>query len=273
MTAAVTRRDRAGQPIAPEQAITAAEALDAYTRGGAVAVGLEDVLGTIAAGLWADLAVLSGDPLATPADELSAITVEQTWLGGAVRLRTRMNTTRTSSTSAAQWVDAANGGTWDVVNPATEEVVATVPFGTAADCARRDRRRRTPPSTDWSRAHRRTSAARCWTSAAASSAPTLDALGAHHGARERQAARAGARRVERDRRPARVVRRGGQACLRPGHPVARRRPSGCWCSSSRSASSGSSPPGTSRPGTSRGPAARRWRPAARSSSAPPSTRR
>jgi acyl-CoA reductase-like NAD-dependent aldehyde dehydrogenase len=33
-----------------------------------------------------------------------------------------------------QWVDATNGGTWDVLNPATEEVVATVPFGTAADC-------------------------------------------------------------------------------------------------------------------------------------------
>ena len=37
MMAAVTRRDRAGHLIAPEQAITAAEALDAYTMGGAVA--------------------------------------------------------------------------------------------------------------------------------------------------------------------------------------------------------------------------------------------
>jgi acyl-CoA reductase-like NAD-dependent aldehyde dehydrogenase len=35
-----------------------------------------------------------------------------------------------------QWVDAANGGTWNVLNPATEEVVATVPFGTAEDCTR-----------------------------------------------------------------------------------------------------------------------------------------
>ncbi len=32
------------------------------------------------------------------------------------------------------WHDATTGGTWDVLNPATEEVVATVPFGTAADC-------------------------------------------------------------------------------------------------------------------------------------------
>lgn len=32
-----------------------------------------------------------------------------------------------------QWVAAANGGTWDVINPATEEVVRTVPFGDGAD--------------------------------------------------------------------------------------------------------------------------------------------
>ncbi len=82
ITAAVTRRDRAGQPLVAEQAITAAEALDAYTRGGAVAVGLQGTLGAIAEGFHADLAVLSDDPLAIPADELSAITVEQTWLAG-----------------------------------------------------------------------------------------------------------------------------------------------------------------------------------------------
>ena len=32
------------------------------------------------------------------------------------------------------WTDASNGNTWDVVNPATEEVVHTVPFGNDADC-------------------------------------------------------------------------------------------------------------------------------------------
>jgi acyl-CoA reductase-like NAD-dependent aldehyde dehydrogenase len=32
------------------------------------------------------------------------------------------------------WRDASNGGTWDVVNPATEQVVRTVPFGCAEDC-------------------------------------------------------------------------------------------------------------------------------------------
>ena len=29
------------------------------------------------------------------------------------------------------WTDAASGGTWDVINPATEEVVRDVPFGGA----------------------------------------------------------------------------------------------------------------------------------------------
>ena len=33
-----------------------------------------------------------------------------------------------------QWRNASNGGTWDVVNPATEEVIRTVPFGNADDC-------------------------------------------------------------------------------------------------------------------------------------------
>ena len=33
------------------------------------------------------------------------------------------------------WQNASNGGTWDVLNPATEEVVRTVPFGNAEDCS------------------------------------------------------------------------------------------------------------------------------------------
>ena len=33
-----------------------------------------------------------------------------------------------------EWVEAGNGGTWDVVNPATEDVIMTVPYGNADDC-------------------------------------------------------------------------------------------------------------------------------------------
>jgi acyl-CoA reductase-like NAD-dependent aldehyde dehydrogenase len=32
-----------------------------------------------------------------------------------------------------EWVDAANGGTWDLIDPATEEVITTLPFGTGED--------------------------------------------------------------------------------------------------------------------------------------------
>lgn len=32
-----------------------------------------------------------------------------------------------------EWVNAANGGTWDLINPATEDVLQTLPFGDAAD--------------------------------------------------------------------------------------------------------------------------------------------
>ncbi|MEO0561592.1 MAG: aldehyde dehydrogenase family protein [Chloroflexota bacterium] len=31
------------------------------------------------------------------------------------------------------WVDASNGNTWDLINPATERVIATIPFGNADD--------------------------------------------------------------------------------------------------------------------------------------------
>ena len=32
-----------------------------------------------------------------------------------------------------EWVDAANGGTWDLIDPATEERIATLPFGDRGD--------------------------------------------------------------------------------------------------------------------------------------------
>jgi acyl-CoA reductase-like NAD-dependent aldehyde dehydrogenase len=33
----------------------------------------------------------------------------------------------------AEWVDAADGGTWPLLNPATEAVIAPIPYGGAAD--------------------------------------------------------------------------------------------------------------------------------------------
>ena len=80
--AALDRLDASGSPIAPEQAITAEEALYAYTMGGAIASGDDGNRGSIAPGKWADLVVLSGDPLTTPPEDLLNIHVDQTYVGG-----------------------------------------------------------------------------------------------------------------------------------------------------------------------------------------------
>ena len=68
--------------IAGDQAISLDEALDAYTRGGAIASGDEDARGTLEVGMQADLTVLSGNLRATPPEELDQLRVMQTWVGG-----------------------------------------------------------------------------------------------------------------------------------------------------------------------------------------------
>jgi predicted amidohydrolase YtcJ len=84
MMAAVTRLDDSGQLIAPAQAITANEALYAYTMGGAIASGDEANRGSIETGKWADLAVLSGNPLAVSPAMWPALEVDMTLVGGRV---------------------------------------------------------------------------------------------------------------------------------------------------------------------------------------------
>ena len=84
MRAAIVRGDGDGLPIAPEQAITASEALYAYTMGGAIASGDESNRGSIEPDKWADLAVLSANPLAVDAESLTDISVDMTLVGGRV---------------------------------------------------------------------------------------------------------------------------------------------------------------------------------------------
>jgi predicted amidohydrolase YtcJ len=84
ISAACTRRESGGDTIAPEQAITVEEALYAYTMGGAHASGDAANRGSIVPGKWADLAVLSGDPLATEPDSLIDLSVDMTFLAGEV---------------------------------------------------------------------------------------------------------------------------------------------------------------------------------------------
>jgi predicted amidohydrolase YtcJ len=84
IAAAITRRDREGDTIAPEQAVDVGEALYAYTMGGAKASGDDRNRGSIEPGKWADLAVLSANPLTTEPEALTGITIDMTMLAGEV---------------------------------------------------------------------------------------------------------------------------------------------------------------------------------------------
>ncbi|MEL6614874.1 MAG: amidohydrolase [Bacteroidota bacterium] len=86
--AAQTRQRRDGTPEGgwyPEEAVTAEEALRAYTVWPARASGVERYTGTLEAGKWADLTVLSLDPFTTPPEALLGGEVRMTVVGGVVR--------------------------------------------------------------------------------------------------------------------------------------------------------------------------------------------
>ncbi|GAB5537662.1 MAG: amidohydrolase [Rubricoccaceae bacterium] len=86
--AAQTRQMKDGTPEGgwyPEEAVTAEEALRAYTVWPAQSSGIEAKTGTLEAGKWADLTVLDLDPLNTPPDSLLSGSVQMTVVGGAVR--------------------------------------------------------------------------------------------------------------------------------------------------------------------------------------------
>lgn len=82
--AAVARRARSGQEVAPAQGVSATMALWMHTMGGAYASFEEDRKGSIEAGKLADLAILSGDPTNLPVEAIKDIQVEMTILGGQV---------------------------------------------------------------------------------------------------------------------------------------------------------------------------------------------
>jgi predicted amidohydrolase YtcJ len=81
----VNRRTASGAPFNPGEAITAEQALRAYTSGSAYASGAENVKGTIAAGKLADLVVLSDDPLAVAPSRIAGIEVLATFVDGECR--------------------------------------------------------------------------------------------------------------------------------------------------------------------------------------------
>jgi hypothetical protein len=81
----VNRRTGGGVPFNEGEAITAFEALRAYTAGSAYASRSEGVKGTIAPGMLADLVVLSDDPTAVAPDGIAGIEVLATFVGGSCR--------------------------------------------------------------------------------------------------------------------------------------------------------------------------------------------
>jgi hypothetical protein len=80
----VTRKTRSGELLAPEQAITPAEALRIYTIFGAHSGFDEKTKGSIEQGKVADLIIVSDDPLTVVADRLKDIKVITTIVDGKI---------------------------------------------------------------------------------------------------------------------------------------------------------------------------------------------
>ena len=81
----VNRRTASGAPFNPGEAITAQQALHAYTRGSAYASRQEHVKGSIAPGMLADLVVLSEDPTAVSPERIAGLAVLATIVDGHPR--------------------------------------------------------------------------------------------------------------------------------------------------------------------------------------------
>ncbi|WP_026555842.1 amidohydrolase [Arthrobacter sp. 35W] len=79
----ITRTTRSGVQLGGDELkIDAVQALRAHTINGARAMGRERDLGSLETGKLADFVLLAADPLDTPAGDISAIAVLQTWVDG-----------------------------------------------------------------------------------------------------------------------------------------------------------------------------------------------
>jgi hypothetical protein len=86
----VTRRAADGTPpegFHPDERLPTEMALRLLTAGPAFAAFQEEDLGSLSPGRYADLTVLSGDPLTTPAESLRELRVRMTIVGGRVVFR------------------------------------------------------------------------------------------------------------------------------------------------------------------------------------------
>ncbi|QKX16521.1 amidohydrolase [Microbulbifer sp. YPW1] len=82
MQTAITRRSRGGTVLGPDQALTPLQALRALTINGAWQLGMENEVGSIEVGKYADLVIVDKNPLTTPAEQWREIRVLQTLIAG-----------------------------------------------------------------------------------------------------------------------------------------------------------------------------------------------
>lgn len=84
ITHAVERRTARGDVLGAEERVSVGDALRAVTLGSAYLLKMDHEVGSIEAGKYADLTVLTEDPLQVPPSEIADITVAATVRGGAV---------------------------------------------------------------------------------------------------------------------------------------------------------------------------------------------
>lgn len=85
MAAATTRTDARGDPFGgwhPQERITIAQALAAYTSGAAYAGFAEERFGRLSPGEWADFIFVDRDPLLASPSQLRGTKVLETWMAG-----------------------------------------------------------------------------------------------------------------------------------------------------------------------------------------------
>jgi hypothetical protein len=85
LSAAVSRQDINGQPPGgwfPEQRLSFAQALHAYTRGAAYAGFAEQKIGALDPGKWADFVIVDQDPTKVDPQQLARTKVLETWIAG-----------------------------------------------------------------------------------------------------------------------------------------------------------------------------------------------
>jgi predicted amidohydrolase YtcJ len=84
LQAAMTRQSRSGIRLNPQECLSLNEALPLFTTAGAWMGFAEKKTGTITPGMQADLVVLDGDLLTTPADAIHTLKVATTIVGGEI---------------------------------------------------------------------------------------------------------------------------------------------------------------------------------------------